>query len=116
MNYIFYGYPKCSTCNKAKKHLTDKCIDFINKDISKEVPKEGEIKDMINISGLDINKFFNVSGKVYKDLMLKEKLKTMEYDEKIRLLSSNGMLIKRPIIYNNERLILGYKQDGYDNL
>ena len=109
----FIWYAKCSTCQKAKKWLDDNNIEYTLRDIVLETPTEEELSIWIKESGLDIKKFFNTSGMKYRELGLKDKLDNMSFDEKIKLLSSDGMLIKRPLIVG-EKIIPGFK--NYDSL
>ncbi|WP_099203092.1 arsenate reductase family protein [Miniphocaeibacter massiliensis] len=113
---IVYCYSKCSTCKKALKFLNERSISYELKDISKEHPLYNELKDIINKSGLDIKKFFNTSGKLYRELNLKDKLKDMNLDEKIELLASDGMLIKRPLLIDKDVVLVGVKEEEYNNL
>ena len=114
MNCIFITYPKCSTCQKAKKFLDENGIEYIEKHIVTETPTYEELKEIIRMSGLPVSKFFNTSGMLYRNMNLKEELKYCEDEEKIRLLSSNGMLIKRPIlICKNERVLVGFKKEEW---
>ncbi len=111
---IFFWYPKCSTCQKAKKWLDTNDIKYELRDIVLNNPKEDELKKWIKESGLDIKKFFNTSGMLYKQMNLKNKFPNMSFDEKVKLLSSNGMLVKRPIIVSKNKILVGFKD--YDNL
>ena len=110
---MFICYPKCSTCNKAKKFLIEHNIPFKERNISVDNPKEDELKNWIIKSNLDIKKFFNTSGNIYKSMNLKDKLNNMTFDEKIELLSSNGMLVKRPIVVYKDCVIVGFKEKEY---
>ena len=110
---IFIWYPKCSTCKKAKKWLDDNGIKYTLRDIVLETPTEEELSKWVKESGLDIKKFFNTSGNKYRELGLKDKLDNMSFDEKVKLLSSDGMLIKRPLIIG-KKIIPGFK--NYDSL
>lgn len=110
MEYLFVEYPKCSTCQKAKKWLESKNIKFEDRHIVEDTPSYDELKSWITKSRLDIKKFFNTSGLVYKNMNLKEKLNTMTEDEKIKLLASNGMLIKRPILVGENFVLVGFKE------
>ncbi len=110
---LFIWHAKCSTCQKAKKWLDDNNIEYTLRDIVLETPTEEELSIWIKESGLDIKKFFNTSGMKYRELGLKDKLDNMSFDEKIKLLSSDGMLIKRPLIVG-EKIIPGFK--NYDSL
>lgn len=94
MKYIFINYPKCSTCQKAKKLLDEKGIKYSERHIVTETPTYEELSAIIDASGLPVNKFFNTSGLLYRSMNLKEELKSSSDEEKIRLLASNGMLIK----------------------
>jgi arsenate reductase len=116
MEYTFLNYPKCSTCQKAKKFLDEKNIEYIDRHIVTETPTYEELKEIIEKSGLPINKFFNTSGLLYRSMNLKEELKDCSDDEKIRILASNGMLIKRPILYNKNKILLGFKQDEWEKI
>ena len=110
---IFIWLPKCSTCQKAKKWLDDNGIKYTLRDIVLETPTEEEHSKWVKESGLDIKKFFNTSGMKYRELGLKDKLDNMSFDEKVKLLSSDGMLIKRPLIVG-DKIIPGFK--NYDSL
>lgn len=112
---IFIYYNRCSTCIKAKKHLSQLGIDFIEQDIASGIPYE-QLKQYVETSQLDINKFFNTSGKIYKENNYKEKIKTMTFEEKLHVLSENGMLIKRPILVGDDFVLVGYKPDMYDKV
>ena len=107
---ILIGYPKCSTCKNAEKFLKDNNIKYEYRDIKLNTPTKEELIDIIKTSNLDIKKFFNTSGLVYRNLNLKDKLDNMNFDEKVVLLSSNGMLIKRPILLINNKVLVGFKQ------
>lgn len=110
---IFIWLPKCSTCQKAKKWLDDNGIKYTLRDIVLDTPSEEELKIWINKSGLDIKSFFNTSGLKYRNLGLKDKMDSMSFDDKIKLLSSDGMLIKRPLLIG-DKIIAGFK--NYDKL
>lgn len=110
---IFIEYPKCSTCQKAKKFLEENKIEFIDRNIVTETPTYEELKIWIEKSGLPINKFFNTTGLLYRNMNLKEELKNCTDDEKINFLASNGMLIKRPILITNKEILLGFKLDEW---
>ncbi len=111
-----YCYKNCSTCKKAIKWLTTHNIEFLEKDIVKEHPDKNALKAIYQKSGLPLKKFFNTSGKLYKENHLKEKLPTMSEEEQLSLLSSEGMLIKRPLLVNDDLILLGFKEDDYKNL
>mgnify|MGYP004506717953 FL=1 len=116
MKILFIEYPKCSTCQKAKKWLTENNIDFTQRNIVEETPSAEELREYIEKSGLDIKKFFNTSGLLYKSMNLKEKLNSMTDDEKIEILSQNGMLIKRPLLIGDNFALPGFKEDKYRSL
>ena len=108
-------YAKCGTCRKAEKWLLDNNIKFDKRPIKEENPSEEELSGWIQKSGLDIKKFFNTSGKLYKELNLKDKLKSMSDDEKIKLLSSDGLLVKRPILITDRNdVIVGFREAEWE--
>ena len=102
MKNIFIEYPKCSTCKKAKKWLEKNNIEFIDRNIVEETPTVEELIEWIQKSGKELKKWFNTSGLKYKELNLKDKLVTMSDKEKIELLASDGMLIKRPVLVSDK--------------
>ena len=108
-------YPKCSTCQKAKKHLERKKFSFSLRHIVEQTPTQEEIKQWIEMYNQGIKPFFNTSGQVYRQLGLKDKMKTMTIDEASQLLSSNGMLIKRPLLIYEDNIVIGYKEEIYEN-
>ena len=109
MKILFIEYPKCSTCQKAKKWLTENNIDFTQRNIVEETPSAEELREYIEKSGLDIKKFFNTSGLLYKSMGLKDKLDGMSDEEKISLLAADGMLVKRPILADENTVLIGFK-------
>ena len=113
---IILHYPKCSTCKKALKYLKDNNVEFKERDIVKENPKEEELKKWIKQSGKDIKKFFNTSGMKYRELNLKEKLKGMTDEEKIKILSKDGMLVKRPLLITDDKILIGFKKNDWKEL
>ena len=110
---LFLEYPKCSTCKKAKKWLDDNKIKYIDRNIAEDNPTLAELKDWFVKSGLPLKKFFNTSGLKYKELNLKEKLPSMSEDEHLKLLASDGMLVKRPIIIEGNKVLVGFKEDEW---
>ena len=103
-------YRKCSTCLKALKWLEDNNIDFEERPIKEENPTYEELKAWYQMSGLPLKKFFNTSGLIYKDLGLKDKLPTMSEDAQLKLLSTNGMLVKRPLVVGEDFVLTGFKE------
>lgn len=116
MKNVFIEYPKCSTCKNAKKWLKENSIDFVERNIVTDTPSLEELTEWINRSGKDIKKWFNTSGLKYKELNLKDKLLTMNENEKIELLSSDGMLIKRPLFISDNCILIGFKEESYKKL
>ena len=114
MKNIFIEYPKCSTCKKAKKWLQQNNIEFVDRNIVEETPTVKELTEWIERSGLDIKKWFNTSGVKYKELNLKDKLSNMSDKEKIELLASDGMLIKRPVLVSDKGIYIGFKEDNWN--
>lgn len=106
----FINYPRCSTCVKARKWLEERNIDFDNIDIVADTPSEKELKDYFERSGKEIKKFFNTSGVVYRELKLKDKLSEMSNEECLKLLASNGKLIKRPLVVSEKGILIAFKE------
>ena len=107
---LFIEYPKCSTCKKAKKHLESLGVEFDDRHIVENNPNEKELEEWIAKSGYPIKKFFKTSGMKYRELGLKDKLAEMSDSEKISLLASDGMLVKRPLLIDGERILVGFKE------
>lgn len=114
MKVLFVCYPKCSTCKKAEKFLKEKDIDIEYRDIKVDNPSYEEIKDWHEKSGLDIKKFFNTSGTIYKENKIKDKLNDMTLDEKYKLLSTDGMLVKRPILIKGDNVTVAFKEQVWE--
>lgn len=112
----FIWYPKCSTCQKAKEYLDNKNISYQTRLIKEETPTEKEITEWINKNLIDIKKLFNTSGLKYKELNLKDKLSKMSLEEKIKLLASDGMLIKRPLIIMENKVLAGFKEKEWNEI
>lgn len=107
---LFIEYPKCSTCKKAKKWLDDHEIVYTDRHIVEENPSYEELKDWYQRSGLPLKKFFNTSGMLYKEMKLKDKLPAMSEEEQLKLLATNGMLIKRPLVVKEDTVLIGFKE------
>lgn len=107
---LFVEYPKCSTCQKAKKWLQAQGIAFEDRHIAEQNPTEEELRAWVARSGLELKKFFNTSGMKYRELGLKDRLPSMSDEEKIRLLASDGMLVKRPLAVTDDRVLVGFKE------
>ncbi len=116
MGLTYYGYPKCGTCRKAKAWLETTGLDFQEINIAEAPPSEEELGKIIAASGLELKKFFNVSGTKYRELNLKDKLAQMSDQEKISLLSSDGMLIKRPLVFGDGKVTVGFKEEEFENV
>ena len=110
---LLIHYPRCSTCQKAKKYLDDKNIKYIERNIKENPPTYEELKYYLTLTDKQINKFFNTSGLKYRELNLKDKISKMTEEEKLRLLSSDGMLIKRPLLVDKEFILIGFKIKEY---
>ena len=106
---LFVEYPKCSTCQKAKKWLDEHGIAYEDRHIVENNPTYEELKDWYGRSGLPLKKFFNTSGMLYKEMKLKDKLPTMSEDEQLQLLATNAMLVKRPVIVDGDTVFTGFK-------
>jgi arsenate reductase len=107
---LFVCYPKCSTCKKAEKWLNENNITYDFRDIKLENPSFDELRDWYTKSGLPLKKFFNTSGMLYRQMELKDKLPSMSEDEMLRLLSTDGMLVKRPILVSDEKVLVGFRE------
>ena len=116
MKVLFIEYPKCSTCQKAKKWLEQNNIEFDDRHIVENNPTKDELRKWIKQSGYDIKKFFNISGIKYKELNLKEKLPNMTDEEKIEILSTDGMLVKRPLAITDKVILVGFKEKEWVSL
>lgn len=110
MKNLLIEYPKCSTCQKACKFLEERNETFEKRHIVASCPTESEIKKWYLKSNLPLKRFFNTSGLVYKELGLKDKLSTMTEEEQIKLLASNGMLVKRPIYISGDMVLVGFRE------
>ena len=111
---MFIEYPKCSTCQRAKKWLESHNIEFIDRHIVENNPTEEELSKWIKQSNKDIKKWFNTSGMKYKELNLKDKLINMSEEDKIKLLASDGMLVKRPILVTEKDILIGFREAEWE--
>ena len=109
-------YPRCTTCVKAKKWLDDNNIEYDLRDIKLENPTLEELTEWYKKSGLPLKKFFNTSGLLYKSMQLKDKLPTMSEEEQLKLLASDGMLVKRPIIVDGDSVLTGFREKEWEKL
>ncbi len=107
---IFVCYPRCTTCKKAEKWLSDHGIAVTVRDIKENNPTEQELRLWHEKSGLPLKRFFNTSGQKYRELALKDKLPTMSEDEQYSLLATDGMLVKRPLLVNDDFVLVGFKE------
>lgn len=107
---LFLYYPRCSTCQKAKKWLEEHNVEFTERNIVEENPGFDELQTWYKQSGLPIKKFFNTSGLLYKEMQLKDKLPLMSEEEQLKLLATNGMLVKRPIVISEDNVLIGFKE------
>lgn len=112
----FICYPKCSTCQKAKKWLEEHHIEYTERHIAEDNPSYEELKEWHEKSGLPLKKFFNTSGLLYKEMQLKVKLSTMSDEEQMKLLSSNGMLVKRPLVVGEGKVLVGFKESEWEKI
>ncbi|MCC0637483.1 MULTISPECIES: arsenate reductase family protein [unclassified Clostridioides] len=111
-----YGYTKCSTVKKAKKWLKENNLEFEDIDMVQNPPTKNELELIYNISGYDIKKFFNTSGMKYRELGLKDVVKTESDDKLLEILVSDGMLIKRPLLFDGKNVLLGFKEDVWKDI
>lgn len=111
---LFIEYPKCTTCQKAKKWLDDNGFEYTDRHIKEENPTFEELKGWYAQSGLSLKKFFNTSGLLYKSMGLKDKLPSMTEDEQLRLLASDGMLVKRPLVITDNAVLTGFRQKEWE--
>ncbi|MEK4028278.1 arsenate reductase family protein [Pseudobacillus sp. FSL P4-0506] len=114
MTLTFYWYPKCGTCRNAKKWLEEHNVDFRGIHIVEHPPSKEELKDLYKKSGLELKKFFNTSGKKYRELGLKDKVSTASDEELLELLASDGMLIKRPLTTDGDKVTVGFKEEEFE--
>ncbi len=113
---LFICYPKCSTCQKAKKWLDEHNVEYTERHIVESNPSYEELKLWHEKSGLALKKFFNTSGLLYKELQLKDKLPEMSEEEQLKLLATKGMLVKRPIVVEGDKVLVGFRESEWENL
>ena len=113
MEITFLCYPKCTTCQKAKKWLDDNKIEYEFRDIKLDNPTLDELTEWYKKSGLPLKKFFNTSGLLYKSLDLKNKIPVMTDEEMLNLLATDGMLVKRPLLVGDDFVLVGFKEDEW---
>ena len=113
---LFVEYPKCTTCQRAKKFLDAHGAAYTDRHIKEERPTAEELRTWQQASGLPLKKFFNTSGLLYKSMGLKDKLPAMSEEEQLELLASDGMLVKRPILVTEEAVLVGFRQEDWEKL
>ena len=111
---LFLCYPRCTTCQKAQKWLTEHHIDFTVRDIKLQNPTEDELRAWHNASGLPLKRFFNTSGQKYRALALKDRLPQMSMDEQYALLATDGMLVKRPMLIGEDFVLVGFRESEWE--
>ncbi|MCF0110727.1 MAG: arsenate reductase family protein [Erysipelotrichaceae bacterium] len=111
---LFVCYPACGTCKKAEKHLKEMNVEYTVRNIREEKPTKEELKEWIAKSDREIRKWFNTSGQAYRNGNVKEKLAVMNEEEILNLLASDGMLVKRPVLIDGTKVLVGYKKEEYD--
>ena len=113
---LLFEYPRCSTCQKAKKYLESKGFNFEVRNIVTDKLNADELDRLIKKSKKDINKFFNTSGLKYRELKLKDKIPTISYEEKLQILSTDGMLVKRPLLELDNDVLIGFRENEWNNI
>lgn len=113
---LFICYPKCSTCQKAKKWLDEHDLEYTERHIVENNPSFEELKEWYEKSGLALKRFFNTSGLLYREMELKNKLPQMSEEEQLKLLSTNGMLVKRPMLVDGDKVLVGFKESEWERL
>ena len=111
---LFVCYPRCTTCKKAQKWLDEQGVEYTFRDIKEENPSYEELKLWYEKSGLPIKKFFNTSGKLYKEMQLKDKIPSMSDEEILQLLATDGLLVKRPLGIKGDSVVVGFKQEEWE--
>ncbi len=113
---LFICYPKCTTCQKAQNWLNDNNLEYKMRNIKEENPSYDELKAWFEMSGHPLTKLFNASGLLYKSMGLKDKLPSMSEDEQLKLLATDGMLVKRPIVVKDDTVLVGFKESDWEAL
>lgn len=116
MSITFYWYPKCGTCRNAKKWLDAHQLSYKEIHIVENPPSKAELREYYEKSNLELKKFFNTSGQKYRELGIKDKISTASEDELLDLLASDGMLIKRPLVSDGEKVTVGFKEEEYEKM
>ena len=111
---LFIEYPKCSTCQKAKKWLDSHGITYTDRHIVEDNPSYDELKQWYERSGIPLKKYFNTSGMIYREMQLKDKLETMSEEEQLKLLATNGMLVKRPLVVDGDKVLTGFREAEWE--
>ncbi|MBS6532855.1 MAG: arsenate reductase family protein [Oscillospiraceae bacterium] len=111
---LFICYPKCTTCQKARKWLDQQGVSYTLRDIKEDRPTREELSVWWKVSGLPLKRFFNTSGQLYKSLDLKDRLKDMTEEEQLALLATDGMLVKRPILVDGDRVLVGFRPEEWE--
>lgn len=113
---LFVCYPKCSTCKKAENWLKENEISYELRNIKENRPSKEELETWHKKSGLELKKFFNTSGMLYREMQLKDKLPSMSDEEKLELLATDGMLVKRPILVTEDKVFVGFKEKEWQDV
>ncbi|SHI40424.1 arsenate reductase [Anaerovibrio lipolyticus DSM 3074] len=116
INMLFICYPKCTTCQKARKWLEEHKMQYTERNIATNNPTYEELKTWHEKSGLPLKRFFNTSGMIYREMQLKDKLPSMSEEEQLKLLATDGMLVKRPILITEDKVLVGFKEADWDTL
>lgn len=111
---LFLEYPTCSTCKKAKKWLDEHGVNYMDRHIKEENPTQDELREWYEKSGMELKKFFNTSGMKYKELGLKDRLPEMTEEDKLALLATDGMLVKRPLVIGEDFVLIGFKEKEWE--
>ena len=111
---LFLEYPKCSTCRKAKQWLDGHQMEYTDRNIVEDNPTYGELKEWYEKSGLPLKKFFNTSGMLYKEMGLKDQLPGMSEEKQLKLLATNGMLVKRPLVVGDDFVLTGFREKEWE--